>query len=284
MARDTRPPNPAPGWTPGTCYCGCQTKLKTGQRWWASRTHRSSRAPDGRPVTEVDTKFCQTCATRLPHEEFPLKTVKRKAGYVQRRSFYCEGCESQTLQQLAEQAKTPEGRAKNRERMHLLYQDPIFKERHKAQTKDYRQRAREDPEKAARMRRQKHRYWLRYKKTKKYEMMCRRRRVREFQLKQDRLDPNPLVVPRGDPMLEWLYRQIDLYSEERGLSPLEVVGPVMGGRNWQKWRASSRSHGGKYMPLRIVDAVLVRLDLPHRLNDFDFKRRSELKYHQPRVA
>jgi hypothetical protein len=157
--------------------------------------------------------------------------------------------------------------------MRKLYQDPIFKERHKQATNAYRKRMLEDPDRAQRIRSQKHRYWLKYKKTKKYELTCRRRKVKEFELKQDRLDVQPLVVPKGDPMLEWLYEQIDCYADDRGLSPLEIVGELMGGRNWQRWRIGHHTHGGQYMTMRMVDRVLIRLDLPHRLEDFDFKPR-----------
>jgi len=207
-----------------------------------------------------------------------MRMVRRKSGYVERPSFYCATCHDDQLHGLGQQAMSPEGKEKNRERQARIYADPVLGAQHREKCKARYQQQMQDPEGRKKIRKQKRQQWRRYQKSPKYKEMLVRRRLKAIELREDKLDRDPLVVPRGDPMLEWLYQQIDLYCEERGISPLEVVGPVMGGKNWMKWRLGSRSNGGKFMPLRVVDAVLVRLDLPHRLEDFDFKRRSDIRY------
>lgn len=278
MPRDSRVPEPAPGWTPGTCYCGCGTKLKPGRGWWCSKEHRSSRAPDGRPVTEVDTKWCQTCSQRLPLSSFRLRTVRRATGYVERPSFYCETCFQGTLSNLATIATTEEGKERNRQRMADLYADPLGKEMFKNNAAAYRERVKADPEKLRRVQQQRHDYWLRYKKTKAYQDSKKRRNERFRQVKKElRLEEkDPMVISREDPMMAWLYQEIDRFLKDRDLAGEHIFGPILGGRNWGRWRPGTQGKGGKYMDLARVDAVLIRLDLQYRLHDFVFTRRSEL--------
>jgi hypothetical protein len=207
-----------------------------------------------------------------------MRMVRRKSGYVERHSFYCATCHDGQLHELGQQAMSPEGKEKNRQRQARLYADPVLGAQHREKTKARYQAAMQDPEKRKKIRKQKRKQWRRYQKTPKYKEMLVRRRVKKLELREDQLDLNPLVVLKGDPMVDWLYEQIDRYCEERDLSASDVFGPLMGGRNWGRWRSDSSAAKGRYLPLRMVDAVLVRLDLPHRLEDFDFKRRSDIRY------
>lgn len=275
-------PQPAPGWTPGTCFCGCGFPIKHPRAdrlvMFYSREHRSTMAPDGRLVTEFETKWCKTCARRLTHDQFPTKTVRRKQGYVERICFYCYDCmkvhlhEVNTRPEAKEKAKAraresyqnPAMRERqlkaNRERYWAKKSDPVRHEALKAEKREdrrlYIQRLKQDPER-----------WAKFREREQARYAAQREQRRLIQL--DKLDP--MVLRPEDPMRVWLYDQCVKYVSDRDMRLKELLPDT----DITKWKSAS-THGGRYMKFSLVDEILVRLDLQHHLDDFTFVRRSEL--------
>jgi hypothetical protein len=249
-----------------------------------SRAHRSTKAPDGRLVTEFDTKWCNTCARRLPHEEFPTKMVRRKTGYVTRLNFYCHRC---MVGHLEEMNQWPNVKERARARAREAYENPILRQRQlEANRRRYRER-KADPQRHAEMKEKARRARITYlerlrqdperwaKHLKAQEDRNRRAREDRLQRRLEQLDP--LVLRPGDPMRDWLYQQCAQYADERDMSLRELFPNF----DLTKWK-SSNGHGARYMRFALVDEILVRLDLQHRLDDFTFYRRSELSGRVPR--
>lgn len=283
-------PQPAPGWTEGTCYCGCGYPIppdrpdKVKPRMFYSRAHRSTRAPDGRLITEFNTKWCSTCEQRLPRDQFPTKTVRRKEGYVQRLSFYCHACMRSHLVVMNQRSDI---RERSRIRAMEAYQNPHLRARQleanqrrywarKADPKQHeemREKARLDRQKYLKRLKENPERWAKYLQA-QADRNAREREVRH-QRRIDKLDP--LVIRPDDPMRDWLYEQVTKYADDRDMSLRELF-PDFDITKWKK----STGHGARYLRFEMVDLILVRLDLQHRLDDFQFVRRSELTGRVPK--
>lgn len=290
MERDTRLPEPAPGWTPGTCYCGCGYPIKRSRpdkdrpTIFYSRTHRSVRAPDGRLVTEFTTKWCQTCSRRLPLEDFPIRVKRRKEGYVERRGFYCHTCHKAHLREINEQPHVKEAA---RLRARDMYSNPVMRERILAANRQRHRETMADPvrhEQLKQRRREERRAYLERLKqdpmrwAKFLQAEADRNARQREERRQRRLDKvDPLVLKPDDPQRAWLYEQMVNYATIRDMSLRDLFPD----RDMSKWKHASKTSGSRYMKLDLVDEVLVRLDLQHHLGEFTFYRRSELTGRKP---
>lgn len=258
---------PAPGVQEGFCWCGCGERLRKPGHQFFSRSCRSTCAPDGRLVTEHRTKWCLACQVRKPIEQFPTKNFHYKQHYYVKAGTDCDVC---TKDRLSELTKSPEAKARNVIRQRERYQsDPYVRARRKETSAARARRVKEDPQLAAQETERRKEQWERY------SVVLKQRRA---ELRAERLlDQNdPLVIPKSDPLVRWLYEQVDRYLEDRGMSGAQVLGETMG-RNWHRWHPDGTTNGSKYMPMTAVDQVLVRLGLQHRFSDFEFRRRSEFK-------
>ena len=206
-----------------------------------------------------------------------MRMVRRKSGYVERPSFYCATCHDDQLHGLGQQAMSPEGKEKNRERQARIYADPVLGAQHREKCKARYQQQMQDPEGRKKIRKQKRQQWRRYQKSPKYKEMLVRRRLKAIELREDKLDRDPLVVPRGDPMLEWLYQQIDLYCEEGHQSPrggrsgdgrqeLDEVAPWFPVKWWQVHAAPGRRRRpGTTRPSSPVGGLRLQAQIRHPL-------------------
>lgn len=237
----------------GLCLCGCgeQTDLWTvnnkrlgrviGQHKAFVRGHERPIAPDGLGIKYADTKWCPRCDRRLPQTDF-------------HNHAYCQHC----------------SRAYQRER---YWEDPLVREtrltrsRRAAKFRDpatrreqrLRWRAQMTEEQRERMRELQRERNARHQARRAAELA-----EREAEDKLMRKDP--LCLRLADPAgIALLDEMIERYGSATTLE--HKMGVSVGFLN--------RYRSERYMPFDVVDYLLAQIGESYRLDEFEFRRRSE---------